>query len=325
MGTPKFKASGWTAADIPSQLGRTAIVTGANSGLGFYTALELGRAGASVTLAVRTLAKGEEAKAKMLALAPEADLTIAELDVASLASVKKFAADWQKKNKNGLDLLINNAGVMAIPKRTTVDGFEMQFGTNHLGHFALTGQLLPALAKRPGSRVVNVSSTAHRAGTMDWDDLMGEKSYSPWRRYGQSKLANLLFTSELNSRLAAAGLDVTAMTAHPGYAATNLASVAPDMKGTRAEGLERRLMDWGARTIAQPAEWGALPTLYAATVVDLPGDSFIGPDGFGGQTGYPKIAQRTKKAQSGEDARHLWSVSEQLTNVTYEFAGSPRK
>ena len=325
MGTPKFKASGWTAKDIPSQVGRTAIVTGANSGLGYYTALELARAGASVTMAVRTLAKGEKAKAELLELAPGADLTVVELDVASLASVKKFAADWQKKNKTGLDLLINNAGVMAIPRRVTVDGFEMQLGTNHLGHFALTAQLLPALAKRPGSRVVNVSSTAHRAGTMDWNDLMGEKSYSPWRRYGQSKLANLLFTSELNARLEQAGLNITSMAAHPGYAATNLASVAPDMKGTRAEGLERRLMDWGARTIAQPADWGALPTLYAATVVDLPGNSFIGPDGFGGQTGYPHLAKRNKKAQNIADARRLWSVSEQLTGVTFDFGASARK
>ena len=325
MGTPKFKASGWTAKDIPNQSGRVAIVTGANSGLGYFTALDLARSGAAVTLAVRALAKGEKAKAEMLALAPGAALTVMELDVSSLASVTKFAADWQKANPGGLDLLINNAGVMAIPRRTTVDGFEMQFGTNHLGHFALTGQLLPALAKRPGSRVVNVSSTAHRAGTMDWDDLMGEKSYSPWRRYGQSKLANLLFTSELNARFEDAGLAIKAMAAHPGYAATNLASVAPDMKGTRAEGLERRLMDWGARTIAQPAEWGALPTLFAATVVDLPGNSFIGPDGFAAQTGYPHVAKRNKKAQSVEDARRLWSVSETLTGVTYDFGAAGRK
>ena len=325
MGTPKFKASGWTANDIPNQSGRVAIVTGANSGLGYYTALDLARSGASVTLAVRTVAKGEKAKAEMLALAPGADLTVVELDVSSLASVKKFAADWQKKNTTGLDLLINNAGVMAIPRRTTVDGFEMQFGTNHLGHFALTGHLLPALAKRPGSRVVNVSSTAHRAGTMDWDDLMGEKTYSPWRRYGQSKLANLLFTSELNARFEDAGLAIKAMAAHPGYAATNLASVAPDMKGTRAEGLERRLMDWGARTIAQPAEWGALPTLYAATVVDLPGNSFIGPDGLAAQTGYPHVAKRNKKAQNTADARRLWSVSEALTGVTYDFGAARPK
>ncbi len=325
MGTPKFKASGWTANDIPNQSGRVAIVTGANSGLGYYTALDLARSGASVTLAVRTIAKGEKAKAEMLALAPGADLTVVELDVSSLASVKKFAADWQKNNKTGLDLLINNAGVMAIPRRTTVDGFEMQFGTNHLGHFALTGHLLPALAKRPGSRVVNVSSTAHRAGTMDWDDLMGEKTYSPWRRYGQSKLANLLFTSELNARFEDAGLAIKAMAAHPGYAATNLASVAPDMKGTRAEGLERRLMDWGARTIAQPAEWGALPTLYAATVVDLPGNSFIGPDGLAAQTGYPHVAKRNKKARNTADARRLWSVSEALTGVTYDFGAARPK
>lgn len=315
MGTPKYKESGWTAKDIPSQQGRNVIVTGANSGLGYFTTLELARSGAAVTMAVRSVAMGEAARDEILALVPHAKLSVAELDVSSLSSVRKFAADWQKKNNDGLDLLINNAGVMAIPRRTTVDGFEMQFGTNHLGHFALTGQLLPALAKRPGSRVVNVSSTAHRAGTMDWNDLMGEKNYNPWRRYGQSKLANLLFTSELNSRLAAAGLDMKSMAAHPGYAATNLASVAPDMKGTRSKGLERRLMDWGARTIAQPAEWGALPTLYAATVVNLPGNSFIGPDGFGGQTGYPKIAQRNKKAQNTEDARRLWSVSEELTGV----------
>lgn len=319
MGTPKFKASGWTSANIPTQAGRTAIVTGANSGLGYFTALELARSGASVTMAVRSFAKGEAAKAEMLAVAPSADLTVMELDVSSLASVAAFAADWQKKNKKGLDLLINNAGVMAIPRQTTVDGFEMQFGTNHLGHFALTGLLLPALSKRPGSRVVNVSSTMHRAGRIYWDDLMGEKKYSAWSRYGQSKLANLLFTSELNARLAAAGLDVTAMAAHPGYAATNLAAVAPEMKGVKADGFERRMMDWAAHAIAQPAEWGALPTLYAATVVDLPGNSFIGPDGFGGQTGYPKIAKRNKRAQSVADARRLWSVSEQLTGVTYDF------
>lgn len=315
MGTPKFKESGWNGKDIPSQVGRTVIVTGANSGLGYFTTLELARAGASVTMAVRSEAKGEAARNQILALVPNAKISVAELDVASLSSVKQFAMDWQKKNKDGLDVLINNAGVMAIPRRTTVDGFEMQFGTNHLGHFALTGLLLPALIKRAGSRVVNVSSTAHRAGKMDWNDLMGEKNYNAWRRYGQSKLANLLFTSELNSRLTSAGLDVKSMAAHPGYAATNLASVAPDMKGTRSDGLERRLMDWGARTIAQPAEWGALPTLYAATVKDLPGNSFIGPDGFGGQTGYPKIAQRNKKAQNTEDARRLWAVSEELTGV----------
>ena len=317
MGTPKFKASGWTAKDIPSQAGRTAIITGSNSGLGYCTALELARAGASVTMAVRTPAKGEKARTELLALAPGADINVVELDVSSLASIKKFAESWQEKHTDGLDLLINNAGVMAIPRLVTVDGFEMQLGTNHLGHFALTGQLLPALSLSSGSRVINVSSTAHRAGTMDWDDLMGEKRYSPWRRYGQSKLANLLFTSELNTRLELAGLNITSMAAHPGYAATNLASVAPDMKGTGAESLERRLMDWGARTIAQPGDWGALPTLYAATVVDLPGNSFIGPDGFAAQTGYPHIAKRNKKAQNVEDARRLWSVSETLTGVSY--------
>lgn len=317
MGTPKFKTSGWTAKDIPSQTGRTAIITGSNSGLGYFTALELARAGASVTMAVRTPAKGEKARKELLALAPGANIRVVELDVSSLASIKKFAESWQEKHTDGLDVLINNAGVMAIPRLVTVDGFEMQLGTNHLGHFALTGQLLPALSQKFGSRVVNVSSTAHRAGTMDWDDLMGEKRYSPWRRYGQSKLANLLFTSELNTRLEQAGLNITSMAAHPGYAATNLASVAPDMKGSGAESLERRLMDWGARTIAQPGDWGALPTLYAATVVDLPGNSFIGPDGFAAQTGYPHIAKRSKKAQNVEDARRLWSVSEKLTGVSY--------
>jgi NAD(P)-dependent dehydrogenase (short-subunit alcohol dehydrogenase family) len=325
MATPKYKAGGWTASDIPSQAGRKAIVTGANSGLGYYTALELAQAGAEVTLAVRSVEKGNEAKAKMLAAVPTAKLTVAQLDLASLESRRAFAAAWQRKNKTGLDLLINNAGVMAIPRRTTADGFEMQFGTNHLGHFALTGLLLPALKKRSGARVVNVSSTVHRAGTMDWDDLMGEKSYSAWRRYGLSKLANLLFTSELNARSQAAGLDVISTVAHPGYAATNLASVAPDMKGTRADGIERKLMDWGARTIAQPADWGSLPTLYAATQPGLPGNSFIGPDGFLGQTGYPKIADRNKKAKNAADARRLWAVSEELTGVTYDFAPGARK
>jgi len=299
---------------MPDLTGRTAVVTGANSGIGFHTARELAAHGADVTLAVRDAGRGTTARDRILAEVPSATVSIGSLDLADLASVRAFAAAWSADHPEGLDLLINNAGVMAIPRRTTVDGFEMQFGTNHLGHFALTGLLLPALVARPRSRVVTVSSGAHRFGRMDFDDLMGQRHYLRWRAYGQSKLSNLLFTSELQRRLDVNAIPTLALAAHPGYADTNLQRVGPAMDGR----------SWMAKVIgsanavfSQSAEMGALPTLFAATAPGLPGDSYIGPDGFLEQRGHPRLVPRSRAASVSADARRLWSVSEELTGVHY--------
>lgn len=304
----------WTASDLPDLTGRTAIVTGANSGIGFHTAAELAAHGAQVTLAVRNADRGASAAGRIRATAPRAVVTVELLDLASLASVRDMAKRWSAAHPEGLDLLVNNAGVMAIPRRTTVDGFEMQFGTNHLGHFALTGLLLPALVGRPRSRIVTVSSSAHRMGRLDVDDLMGERRYRGWAAYGQSKLANLLFTAELQRRLDANALPVRAMAAHPGYAATNLQQVSAQMRG----------LGWLATPIAlansaigQSALMGALPILYAATAPGLPGDSYVGPAGFMEQRGHPRLVGRSAAALSRADARRLWSASEALTRVVY--------
>ncbi|WBM79168.1 SDR family oxidoreductase [Cryobacterium breve] len=323
------KNSGWTAADIPDLRGRTAIVTGANSGLGFVTASELAGHGASVTLAVRDLARGEDAARRILAGLPtdraaNAAVQVRELDLSSLASVRAFASAWLAEHPEGLDILVNNAGVMNVPQRRTADGFELQFGTNHLGHFALTGLLLPGLLARatagtdPGRkpRVVTLSSTLHRRGRMNFDDLMGEQKYKAWDAYGQSKLANLLFTSELQRRSDAAGTPLLALAAHPGYASTNLQSVGASMRGS---GFERRLTALANRVLAQPAEMGALPTLYAATEPGLAGNTFVGPDGFGEQHGHPHPVGRSERAGTRADAVRLWEESERLTGVTFDL------
>ena len=302
----------WTEADIPDLTGRTAIVTGANSGIGFHTARALAQHGAEVTLAVRSLDRGEEAATRIRAVAPTAAVQVRPLDLASLASVEAFADAWVTEHPDGLDLLVNNAGVMAIPRRLTPDGFEMQFGTNHLGHFALTGRLLGSLTARPGARVVSVSSGAHRFGRMDFADLMGEQHYSPWRAYGQSKLANLLFIGELQRRLERDRVPVKAMAAHPGFADTNLQQAGPAMRGSTRGA---RLMALSNRLLAQPADMGALPTLFAATFPGLPGDAYAGPGGLLEQRGYPRLVDRSKAARSLPDAERLWSVSEELTGV----------
>jgi NAD(P)-dependent dehydrogenase (short-subunit alcohol dehydrogenase family) len=309
----------WSAADMPDLTGRSAIVTGANSGLGLSTAGELAAHGADVTLAVRSEERGAAAAEQILAATPRALVRVRVLDLADLASVREFARSWSEESDGGLDLLVNNAGIMAIPRRTTADGFEMQFGTNHLGHFALTGLLLPALVARPRSRVVTVSSQAHRMGSMHFDDLMGERSYRSWGAYGQSKLANLLFTAELQRRLDASGVPTLAMAAHPGYAATNLQSVGPAMSG---RSWLQRPTDLATRLLGQSAQMGALPTLFAATAAGLPGNSYVGPDGFLEQRGHPRLVQRSKAAMSTTDARRLWDVSERLTGVTYPLETS---
>jgi NAD(P)-dependent dehydrogenase (short-subunit alcohol dehydrogenase family) len=309
----------WSTTDMPDLTGRAAIVTGANSGLGLETATELAAHGADVTLAVRSPERGATAIERILASTPSARVGVRQLDLADLGSVREFAAAWSADNPGGLDLLINNAGIMAIPRRLTVDGFEMQFGTNHLGHFALTGLLLPALVARPRSRVVTLSSQAHRMGSMHFDDLMGERSYRSWGAYGQSKLANLLFTAELQRRLDAAGIPMLAMAAHPGYAATNLQAVGPAMSGRSWLEAPTAL---ATRVLGQSAAMGALPTLFAATAPGLPGNTYVGPDGFMEQRGHPRIVDRSKAAKSAADARRLWDVSEHLTGVRYPLDGS---
>ena len=302
----------WTAADIPDLTGVRAIVTGGNSGIGLQTTATLARHGAQVTMAVRDVAKGDAARASIQAPSVE----IRRLDLADLASVRAFAGSWSQDNPEGLDLLINNAGVMALPRTTTADGFEMQLGTNHLGHFALTGLLLPALVARPRSRVVTVSSQAHRMGSVDFDDLMGEKRYRRWMAYGQSKLANLLFTSELQRRLDLHGIPVKAMAAHPGYANTNLQSGAARSKGSS---VEERVVGILNSVMAQSPQMGALPTLYAATFPGLPGDSYVGPDGLFEQRGHPRVVDRSNSAKDAATAVRLWDVSEALTGVNYPF------
>ncbi|MFJ4644729.1 oxidoreductase [Streptomyces bobili] len=289
----------WNATRLPDLTGRTAVVTGANSGIGLTAADALTRAGAHVVFAVRDLDRGRTAAATLTG-----STEVRRLDLADLSSVREFADAWQGRP---LDLLINNAGVMMLPQRRTRDGFEMQFGTNHLGHFALTNLLLPYVT----DRVVTVASGAHRWGgaTIRFDDLNLDTDYTPRGAYAQSKLANLLFTLELQRRLTQAGSRVRALAAHPGYAATNLQSHA----GSRAA---RAFMSFGNRFFAQDDRAGALPTLYAATA-DLPGASYVGPDGVAEMRGGPTLVGRTAAASDPEVARRLWTVSEELTKFTF--------
>ena len=298
--------SRWTAADVPDQSGRTALVTGANSGLGLHTSLELARKGARVLMACRDTGRGEAALARVRSEVPGAAVDLVQLDLASLASVRSAAEDVAGRT-SALDLLVDNAGVMAVPRSVTVDGFETQLATNHLGHFALTGLVLPLLLQAPSPRVVVVSSGAHRAGRIAFDDLQSERSYSRWGAYGQSKLANLLFARELQRRAGATSLLVAA--AHPGWAATHL------QQGQGSFVLEA-FMRVGNAVLAQSDAQGALPSLYAATMPDvLPGD-YWGP-ALAELRGSPKRVGRSAAAQDDAAARRLWEVSESLTGVTY--------
>jgi NAD(P)-dependent dehydrogenase (short-subunit alcohol dehydrogenase family) len=288
------------------------VVTGANSGLGLATARELARAGARVVLACRNVAKGEAARREIEAAAPGAPLELEELDLARLESVRAFAERFRSSH-DGLDLLINNAGVMAPPRRETADGFELQLGTNHLGHFALSGRLIGAMEGREDARVVTVSSQAHRTGRIAFDNLGGERRYFRWRAYGQSKLANLLFALELERRLSAAGSTIKSMAAHPGYAATNLQFAAPPL----ADRLVMKILN---AVVAQSEEMGALPILYAATEPGLPGGSYAGPDGLGEQRGHPRRVAPNGAARDEAVAKRLWELSEQMTGVSFELS-----
>jgi len=302
----------WTARDIPDQAGRRAVVTGANSGLGLQVALALAGHGAQVVLACRDAGRGRQALDRIRNEVPTADVSLAELDLADLASVRAFASAYGDQS---LDLLVNNAGVMAIPPRLTEDGFEMQLGTNHLGHFALTGLLLPALLRTPAARVVTVASQAARMGRIDFADLMSQQRYKRWAVYGQSKLANLLFARELDRRARAASVGLLSVAAHPGYAATNLQVVGPQLQGSRvAEVLSR-----AANTVfAQSDAQGALPLLYAATAPDVESGSYVGPDGLFAMRGFPRLVSPPQQARDDDTAARLWSESERLTGVRYD-------
>jgi len=299
--------SKWTTADIPDQTGRTAVITGANTGLGYETATALAAKGAHVVLAVRNLDKGKAAADLITRATPGASVGLQELDLTSLESVRA-AADQLQANYDEIDLLINNAGVMMTPKSTTKDGFELQFGTNHLGHFAFTGLLLDRVLAAPSSRVVTVSSTAHRfVRGIRFDDIQWERDYSRVRAYGQSKLANLMFTYELQRRLQ--GTNTIAAAAHPGGANTEL--------GRNSPAPFRVAFDFLGPLLVQGAEMGALPTLRAATDPGVIGGQYFGPDGFAEQRGYPKVVASTAASHDTAAQRRLWTVSEELTKVTF--------
>lgn len=309
--------SGWTAEEMGDMSGKTVVVTGANSGLGYEAASAFATHGASVVFACRDTERGTEAGERIREKAPEAPLTVIELDLADLASIHEFAANFRETHDE-LHILCNNAGVMAVPRSETEDDFETQFGVNHVGHFALTGLLLDCLRETDGeTRVVTQSSGLHENGEIDFDDLQSENSYSKWDAYGQSKLANLLFAYELHRRLRNTGIeDVTSVACHPGYAATNLQQRGPEQA-------DSMLRLWGMKAanalVAQDAEMGVLPLLYAATAPDTDGGEYIGPSGFMNMRGHPEPQRSSERSYDEETAERLWSVSEELTGVSYDF------
>jgi NAD(P)-dependent dehydrogenase (short-subunit alcohol dehydrogenase family) len=305
----------WVRENIPSLKGKTAIVTGANSGLGLQTTRLLAGVGAHVVMAVRDMTKGHRAAEELRERIAASRISVMLLDLSDLASIGRFADGFRSEHGH-LDILINNAGVMAIPHRHTVDGFEMQFGTNHLGHFALTGLLLPLLLHTSEGRIVTVSSGIHVIGRINFDDLQSEQHYSDFRVYAQSKLANLLFTYELQRRLEGADCRARAVAVHPGYASTNLQSVGPQMAQSK---LRTSLMSLSNRVLAQTAEMGALPTVFAAASPQAEGGGYYGPGGLLGQRGLPKKVASSPASHDRAVATRLWEVSQELTGVTYAF------
>lgn len=298
-------SSKWTTDNIPDQTGRTVIITGSNSGIGFEAAKALALKNARVFLAVRNLEKGEAAKAAIVSEFPQANVEVALLDLSSLRSVASFSEAFIKANDH-LDLLINNAGIMIPPYGKTEDGFESQMGTNHLGHFALTSKLFPLLVKTADSRIVNVSSGAHKAGNIDFDDIHWEsRKYSPWRAYGDSKIANLYFTFELFRRIERSDSKVKVVAAHPGYTATGLQ--------------KSRFLKMLNALVAQSGPMGALPTLKAAIDPDVSSGDYFGPSGLGEMRGYPQKVTSNKLSHDEDIARKLWTRSEELTGVTFKI------
>lgn len=305
----------WTADDMPDQSGRTVLITGATSGLGLRSAEALAAKGAKVLLGARNETKAAAALEQVAALATGAEPAVVQLDLADLASVRACAEDVAS-TYGQIDVLMNNAGVMAVPLARTADGFEMQLGTNHLGHYALTGLLLPVLRKATAPRVVTTASGAHRTGRMNWDDLNADKSYRRWAAYGQSKLANLLFMRELDRRAREAGSDLVSVAAHPGYAATHLQAVGAEQSGRR---FTAWFMATGNALVAQSDAQGALPQLYAATEGDVESGEYFGPDGRFELRGHPTRSRSSKASKDAESARRLWDISAELTGVTYDF------
>jgi NAD(P)-dependent dehydrogenase (short-subunit alcohol dehydrogenase family) len=312
---PETAMRAWSIKNIPSQTGRTAIVTGATSGIGYETALALAGAGAKVVMASRNQKKGAEAQTRIRATHPKADVSFETLDLASLDSVATFAERISQETPR-LDLLVNNAGVMAIPTRhSTIDGFEMQLGANYLGHFALTLRLLPQIIAASLPRVVTVSSLAHRTGRINFDDLQSERRYRAWSAYAQSKLATLMFGMELERLARAENWPLISVVAHPGYAVTGLQSTGPRMGRDDKPGFVERMGALVEPFVAQSAAAGALPTLYAATAPDAEGGVLYGPDGFYELKGAPRKAKIVERALDQAAWRRLWDVSEQLTGV----------
>ncbi|MCA9938420.1 MAG: SDR family oxidoreductase [Anaerolineales bacterium] len=302
----------WTQENIPDLAGKVVVITGANSGLGFACARILAARGATVVMTARNITKGNKAQADILQNQPNASLDLMQLDVGDLRSVHAFAAAFKAKFGR-LDVLLNNAGIMAIPRQETVDGFEMQFGVNHLGHFALTGLLIDIIVKTPHARIHNVTSSANYTGTMNFDDLMGEKEYSRWAAYGQSKLANILFTLELQERLTAAGYDTIVNTSHPGMVMGNLQTNSVAQSNTRMEAWLYRLTE---PLFAQDIKMGVLPMLYGMTAEDARGGVFYGPRWLNVR-GYPAEKKANKEAYDAATRQRLWQVSERLTGVHY--------
>ncbi|MFL1405115.1 oxidoreductase [Marinobacter sp. M1N3S26] len=303
----------WNSSDIPDQTGRTVLVTGANSGLGYLTSLELARHGAHVIMTARDMDKGHRARANILATHPGGSVELHHLDLVDLDEVKAFAGQLLDGKKR-VDVLVNNAGVMMPPHSLTRQGHELQFGVNHLAHFSLTGLLLPMLREGRDSRVVTISSDLHKRGRIHFDDLTGSRNYSRVAYYAQSKFANVLFALELDRRLAATGLSIKSVLAHPGYSATNLQMSGPS-------GILKMLLRFGNRFLAQPAEMGVLPQLYAATAPESGSGQFIGPDGRNEMKGYPTVVQPVDAARDKDLAERLWQLSEDLTGVRPDFSG----
>lgn len=303
----------WTLEDAPDQSGRTVVITGANSGLGLESTRMLAAKGATVVMACRNVDKGAQAAAWVRERVPNAQLDVLALDLGSLSSIEAFAAALATKHPR-VDVLMNNAGVMVPPYTKTADGFELQLGTNHLGHYALTGRVLPLLEAAPAARVVNTSSNAHLVGRIRFDDLQSEKKYSRWPAYGQSKLANLLFTYELERRLRKAGRKTISVAAHPGYAATNLQTAGAKMDGST---VSEWFMKLGNSLLAQSAERGALPQVYAAVHPEVQGGQYFGPDGLFEMAGFPRLVQSNAASRDEAAAQRLWQVSEELTKVSF--------
>ena len=301
----------WTADRITDQTGRTFIVTGGNSGLGFETARQLAAHGGRVVLTARSESKGSDAVGRIRTAHPGAIVEYRLLDLADLTSVRRFA-NAVLDDGIAVDVLVNNAGVMMPPRRLTAQGFESQFATNHLGHFALSGLLYETIARGRDPRVVTVSSTLHKRGSINFDDLTGERSYSPTGHYAQSKFANVLFGLELDRRLSKAGSPVRSVLAHPGYSDTNLQTSGPT-------GMTRQALRLGNRLFAQPVEMGALNQLYAAVEPAAQSGKFYGPDGRGENRGYPTEVQPIAPARNEDTARRLWTLSEELTGVVWKL------